>query len=212
MSSQKERSQRILIVDDDRPSSLLFQRHLRKIRLESDIINDSREVIDYIKKEKPILVALDIEMPHITGLELLPQIRQLHNEVELPVLMISSHHETAIIQTALQNGANDYITKPINVTIALARIQSALSLNHFHELKVENIQIQLVKDMVCTYNHEINNPLMSAQMALEVENLEVAKRSLNKIAEIVHKIGEIHKKPVEKIEYLGKNSSLIKLD
>ena len=73
------------------------------------------------------LVLLDIEMPRVSGLDVLRVIRQRRSASELPIIMVTARQESADIVEALNSGANDYVTKPVDMPVALARIQAQLA-------------------------------------------------------------------------------------
>jgi serine/threonine protein kinase len=69
---------------------------------------------------------LDVVMPRTTGLELLVKLRQRYSPAELPVIMMSAKDQSADVVAALGQGANDYVTKPLDVPIVLARVRAQL--------------------------------------------------------------------------------------
>ena len=74
------------------------------------------------------LVLLDIEMPEISGLDALQDdARRCYSPIELPVIMVTAKNQSEDIVKALDMGANDYLTKPIDFAVALARISTQLS-------------------------------------------------------------------------------------
>ena len=76
------------------------------------------------------LVLLDVEMPEMSGLEVLRSLRQRHTRVDLPVIMVTARQESKDVVEALTIGANDYVTKPVDFPVALARIETQLSLQY----------------------------------------------------------------------------------
>ena len=73
------------------------------------------------------LVLLDIEMPQISGLDALKTLREHYSAAELPIIMVTAKNQSDDIVTALDLGANDYLTKPIDFPVAVARIGTQLS-------------------------------------------------------------------------------------
>ena len=76
------------------------------------------------------LVLLDVEMPEMSGLDVLRSLRQRHSRVDLPVIMVTARQESKDVVEALTIGANDYLTKPVDFPVALARIETQLSLQY----------------------------------------------------------------------------------
>ena len=73
------------------------------------------------------LVLLDIEMPGVSGLDVLRVDPQARSASELPVIMVTARHESARHRRSPERGANDYVTKPVDFPVALARIQTQLA-------------------------------------------------------------------------------------
>jgi len=82
------------------------------------------------------LVLLDVEMPDMSGLEVLSRLRETHSQIALPVIMVTARTQGADIVEALGLGANDYVTKPIDFPVMLARIRTHLS----HKWTVEDLR------------------------------------------------------------------------
>ena len=116
-------SARVLVVDDD-PLALRF---IREALSEAGYTvlgtADHRELSHLIKKESPDLVLLDVMFPDSDGIELLQRNSDL---ASLPVIFISGYGRDSTIARALENGAADYIVKPIEPKELVARIQVAL--------------------------------------------------------------------------------------
>ena len=76
------------------------------------------------------LVLLDIEMPDVSGLEALASLRLTYSAIHLPVIMVTARTQSEDIVKALELGANDYLAKPIDFPVALARVRTHLA--HLH--------------------------------------------------------------------------------
>jgi diguanylate cyclase (GGDEF)-like protein/PAS domain S-box-containing protein len=121
------RQNRVLIVDDNEMNRDMLARRLERKGYNVSVAASAHELMDRIKKESIDLVLLDIEMPEISGLEALTRIRELYNPIELPIIMVTARNQSEDIVKALNMGANDYLTKPIDFAVALARIGTQLS-------------------------------------------------------------------------------------
>jgi diguanylate cyclase (GGDEF)-like protein/PAS domain S-box-containing protein len=124
MNSQADH---ILIVDDNEMNRDMLARRLERKGYRADVASSAHELMERIKRESLDLVLLDIEMPDISGLEALRTIRELYSPVELPVIMVTARNQSEDIVKALNMGANDYLTKPVDFAVALARIGTALA-------------------------------------------------------------------------------------
>src|SRR5262249_46554679 len=74
------------------------------------------------------LVLLDIMMPGMTGLEVLKFLRRVDSLLDLPIIMVTAKGESEDVVEALELGANDYVTKPLDFPVVLARIRAQLAL------------------------------------------------------------------------------------
>jgi diguanylate cyclase (GGDEF)-like protein len=118
---------RILIVDDVEDNrALLGRRFVRRGYLVVEAENGFA-ALDLIEQEDFDLVLLDILMPGIDGIEVLKRIRARHSPDILPVIMVTAKASNTDIVQALELGANDYITKPVDFTVAYARAQTQLT-------------------------------------------------------------------------------------
>lgn len=117
---------RILVVDDEARNRDLLDRWLTREGFQVTLATSGDEALSQIGGKDFDLVLLDIMMPGKSGLDVLAVIRERHDAAELPVIMITALSDSATTVRALESGANDYVTKPIDLPIVLARIQNQL--------------------------------------------------------------------------------------
>jgi len=121
------RASRLLIVDDNELNRDMLARRLERKGFEV-VVADGAEALFKRLKEGPIdIILLDIEMPEVSGLEALSILRKTYSPIELPVIMVTAKNQSEDIVKALDLGANDYVTKPIDFAVTLARIGTQLS-------------------------------------------------------------------------------------
>jgi len=118
---------RLLVVDDEEINRDLLSRRLERRGFKVLVAQDGAEALSILDREFLDLVLLDVMLPGIDGLEVLRTIRSRHTLAELPVVMVSAKDDSQGIVQALSLGANDYITKPVDFPVVLARIQTHLS-------------------------------------------------------------------------------------
>jgi diguanylate cyclase (GGDEF)-like protein/PAS domain S-box-containing protein len=124
MNSQ---SNQLLIVDDNENNRDMFARRLERKGYTVAVAESAVRLQDRIKQDKVDLVLLDIEMPGVSGLDALKTLRETFSPIQLPVIMVTARNQSEDIVKALDLGANDYLTKPIDFPVALARIKTQLS-------------------------------------------------------------------------------------
>jgi diguanylate cyclase (GGDEF)-like protein/PAS domain S-box-containing protein len=127
------RTGRLLIVDDNDMNRDMLARRLQRLGYEVSLADSARELRQRIQDEHIDLVLLDIEMPEISGLDALKTLRETYSAIELPIIMVTARNQSEDIVTALELGANDYVTKPIDFPVILARISVQLSHKHAQE-------------------------------------------------------------------------------
>lgn len=117
----------ILIVDDVEDNRAILDRHLRRAGFATQLAEDGMEAIRMITSEgPPDLVLLDWMMPGLSGLETLQTLRERYDENVLPVIMCTALGDESSVVVAIKAGANDYVEKPINFPILMARLKSQL--------------------------------------------------------------------------------------
>jgi PAS domain S-box-containing protein len=117
----------LLVVDDDEANRDMLARRLTRSGFRVATAASGAEALAHIEANATELVLLDGEMPGMTGLQVLREIRKTRSSSVLPVVMVTARNESADIVEALNLGADDYITKPIDYAVALARIRTQLS-------------------------------------------------------------------------------------
>ncbi len=123
----------LLVVEDDRVARNVLAGGLERRGYAITAVEGGTQALELIEKQDFDLVLLDIVMPDINGLEVLKALRKARSMTELPVIMVASKGESEDIVGALSLGANDYVTKPIEFSVVLARIQTQLSLRQAEE-------------------------------------------------------------------------------
>ncbi len=120
----------ILVVDDEELNRDLCVRRLERKGFAIKAAESGHEALAVLEDESFGLVLLDHMMPGLSGLEVLKRLRARWSQQELPIIMVTAIADSASIAEALDLGANDYVTKPIDFSVAIARIRSQLSRRH----------------------------------------------------------------------------------
>ena len=116
------------MVDDEPANRELATRMLRRAGFDVVTAGDGRAALARLAEGAIDLVLLDVVMPTMDGLEALRAIRRSHEPTALPVIMMTALAGTDDVVGALRLGANDYVTKPVDAPVAVARIDSHLAL------------------------------------------------------------------------------------
>jgi len=121
---------KVLVIDDEPPIRKLLRMGLETQGYQAIDASNAKVALE-LMSDKPDLVILDLGLPDMQGLELLHQIRARRED--LPVVVLSSRGDELAKVAALDQGADDYVTKPFGMEELLARIRAALR----HQLQVQ---------------------------------------------------------------------------
>lgn len=113
----------MMIVEDDPKLAGLLQSHIHRYGDEAVLVKDYDEVLDKFLEIQPHLVLMDVNLPNFDGYYWCRQIRTVST---CPIIFISARSGTGDQLRALENGADDYITKPFHHDIVIAKIHSQL--------------------------------------------------------------------------------------
>jgi len=113
---------RILIVDDIADNRTLLSRRFERHGYAYAEADSGHGALAALEAEPFDVVLLDVMMPDLDGLEVLRRIRENYSQEMLAVIMVTGRSESDDIVLALRSGANDYITKPVDFAVALARV------------------------------------------------------------------------------------------
>jgi putative two-component system response regulator len=208
---------RILIVDDQEVNVQLLKRILRRAgytRLTTT--TDSRQVLPIFTSFQPDLILLDLTMPHVTGFEVMEQLRPLiPGEDYLPILVLTADVTAEIKRRALSVGAKDFLTKPLDTIEVLLRIDNLLKTRLLHlqlreqnqlldekvrerTLGLEEAQIEILERLAAaaefrddeTGKHTLRVGQMSSMIAHALD-LPAAEVELIRRAAPLHDVGKI---------------------
>src|SRR5215475_4222010 len=114
----------LLVVDDIGDNRSILKRRFESRGFDVTEAESGHAAIELIESSAFDLVLLDVMMPGIDGLETLRRIRSRKSASALPVIMVTAKSESGNIVEALEQGANDYVTKPVDFAVALARVNT----------------------------------------------------------------------------------------
>jgi diguanylate cyclase (GGDEF)-like protein/PAS domain S-box-containing protein len=127
----------LLVVDDLELNRDALSRRLAQRGYDVTTAATGKDAIALAAERAFDLVLLDIEMPEMSGLEVLSHLRERHSQTDLPVIMVTARTQGTDIVEAFRLGANDYVTKPVDFAVALARIGTHLA----HKSAVADLRV-----------------------------------------------------------------------
>ncbi|MGQ7321587.1 response regulator transcription factor [Streptococcus suis] len=148
--------QKILVIEDDKTISQLVAKNLINWGYQVQEVQDFQMVLEQMEEFQPHLILLDIGLPFFNGYYWCQEIRKTSR---VPIMFLSSHDQPMDIVMAINMGADDYVTKPFEMTVLLAKIQGLLrrtydfvseqSLLWFEEVSLD------LKTMQVSYKQEV---------------------------------------------------------
>ena len=135
----------VLVVDDNEMNRDMLSRRLQTRGYDVAVAEDGHRALEMLETRAFDTVILDVMMPGISGLEVLRKIRETRSMSDLPVIMATARDQSEDIVEALRLGANDYVTKPLDFQVVLARLSTQLALKRQKdEIKrlAENLEVR----------------------------------------------------------------------
>ncbi|RAK56677.1 response regulator [Phenylobacterium deserti] len=118
---------RLLIVDDVEDNREILKRRFQRLGYQTAEADCGERALAMLATEAFDLVLLDVVMPGMDGLQVLSEIRKTHSAGALPVIMVTAKAMSDDVVAALELGANDYLTKPVDLTIAKVRVSAQVA-------------------------------------------------------------------------------------
>jgi putative two-component system response regulator len=124
---------KILVIDDSEITQKLLLTILEHENYEVKVANDAFQAFEVLTKFKPDIILLDIMMPKMDGYEFAKKIKQLDDLNSIPVIIITALNDQESKIKALQAGAEEFISKPIDRTELLARTRNLVKIKKYHD-------------------------------------------------------------------------------
>lgn len=151
---------KILIVEDDYDIASLEKDYLEINNFSVDIIDDGNKALPIISKNNYDLIILDLMLPNLNGFEICKELRKFS---DIPIIMVTAKDDSYDIIRGLGLGSDDYITKPFDPAVLVARVQASLNSYKRHknigdEIFINDIKIIPQKYQVFKGTQEIKLP------------------------------------------------------
>ncbi|HCL4447734.1 TPA: response regulator transcription factor [Clostridium botulinum] len=185
---------KILIIEDDEVIREELQNFLRKYGYEVNAPVEFNNIIQYVEKENAHLILLDINLPEFDGYYIC---REMRKTSDVPIIIVTSRDSEVDELISINLGADDFITKPYNTEILLARITNILK-RAYGNLKTNN-----------TLNYkDFNLNLSNATVIYKDKSLELTKNEVKILSYLINNRGNIVKRD-SLMEYLWKSDYFV---
>ena len=171
---------RLLIVDDIADNRLILTRRFARRGFAIVEADCGERALELIEQQPFDVVLLDVMMPGIGGLGVLKAVRRSRSPLDLPIIMVTAKAEAENVVEALQLQANDYVTKPVNFDVALARVNAQIDRKRADErLRSANEALRMINDDLEGRVEERTRSLVAMNQALQGEIEQRQKSEAN---------------------------------
>ncbi len=203
----------VLIVDDNENNLQITAQVIHNAGYQVLLASNGVHALELATEEYPDIILLDIMMPGMDGLEVCRRLQSDENLCNIPVIFLSAMDEDESIETGLEIGGSDYVTKPFSEKVLLARLKSHIDKSRYQRRLVtlnQTLDEQIQKNilMLAAINDQIRNPLTIAVAMIEMSEIENGSSIIEALKRIDAVIDQIDKGFIEsdKIrEYLRKH-------
>jgi two-component system alkaline phosphatase synthesis response regulator PhoP len=119
----------VLLVDDNEQNLELLLAYLEELGCTLRTAADGLEALDEVARQRPDLILLDIMMPRMSGFQACAKIKSNAATVDVPIIMVTALNEVSDAERAVESGADDFLTKPVNRLELVTRVRSLLKVS-----------------------------------------------------------------------------------
>jgi DNA-binding response OmpR family regulator len=186
----------ILIVDDEPMTVDVLKRRLEQNGYSTASAHDGVACVEHLKLHRPDLVLMDVAMPGMNGIDCIAELRKTWSLDSLPIIVISAMVDSDDVVTAIDAGANDYIVKPINMKVLMARVAMCLKLKQTVSLLVEAERQRVMIESLGKTAQKLAEPMDRVIDSLESEMRDAVAREdstdrLQEVADWVEHVVEV---------------------
>ncbi len=129
----------VLIVDDNEQNLELLEAYLEELSVPVHIARDGVDALEAVEAHQPDIILLDIMMPRMSGFQVCEKVKGNPRTADIPIIMVTALNEVGDVERAVDAGADDFLTKPVNKLELLTRVRSLL--------RVRQLKLQLERTL-----------------------------------------------------------------
>ncbi|GGC72788.1 diguanylate cyclase [Undibacterium terreum] len=161
---EEPKGYRVLVIDDDAVTSEYYGTVLRSAGMSVKLLNDPSQLLKVMTDFRPELLLLDVYMPMCNGIELAKIIRQDNSYLDVPIVFLSSERDLGKQLEAIQSGADDFLTKPIEADFLVSALSSRAE-------RYRSLRSLIMRDgLTGLYNHTAIKEELGAEMSIASRN------------------------------------------
>ncbi len=176
--ASEQAAPRVLVVDDVEDNREILTRRLVRRGFEVVEAASGHEALALVDSQSFDIILLDIMMPDLNGNDVLKTIRQRFSSTELPVIMVTAKSQSEDVVVSLNLGANDYVTKPVDFAVAIARINSQLETKRANDKNL--ISKRSLESRTAVLDQTLND--REVQLKAETSRRQVSEEKLRFLA------------------------------
>ncbi|HPO64069.1 MAG TPA: response regulator [Candidatus Kapabacteria bacterium] len=140
----------ILVVDDNRITTKLLRRYLEANGYDAAEAYDGIDCLEKVEQRNPDAIVLDVMMPRLDGYETVKRLKEQAHTSHIPVVIVTALNDVANQIKSIEAGADDFLSKPIEekLLIAKVRLLSSLNIAKLNNIKYENLLIKVANNQV----------------------------------------------------------------
>ncbi|MFH2130638.1 MAG: sigma 54-interacting transcriptional regulator, partial [bacterium] len=160
---------KVLIVDDDPLLIELISEILASFDYDTEFITRPKFLYSILESKKFDLILMDYYMPETDGVTLLKDLKKHPVYRDIPVIMLTSEIDDQLLAKCFENGAEDFINKPISELVLYSRINSVISnQNNLKKIQIQNDELENMLQTVKKYSSELQNEIVAKDHALNL--------------------------------------------
>ncbi len=140
----------ILVVDDNRITTKLLRRYLEANGYDAAEAYDGIDCLEKVEQRNPDAIVLDVMMPRLDGYETVKRLKEQAHTSHIPVVIVTALNDVANQIKSIEAGADDFLSKPIEekLLIAKVRLLSSLNIAKLNNIKYENLLTKVANNQV----------------------------------------------------------------